>query len=136
MNHIVMDADTQTKAANAGLALQQLCHGLSKQSGWWTNKDGTPIDPRTPYLVPAKLMLTVSELSEAMEGDRKDLFDDKLPARKMFEVELADAAIRIFDLAGALGCDIGGAIAEKLAYNQERADHKPENRAKTGGKSY
>jgi hypothetical protein len=37
------------------------------------------------------LMLMVSEIAEAMEGERKDLMDDKLPYRKMAEVELADA---------------------------------------------
>jgi NTP pyrophosphatase (non-canonical NTP hydrolase) len=71
-----------------------------------------------------------------MEGDRKDLMDDKLPHRKMREVELADAVIRIFDLAGAYGMDLGEAIAEKMAYNQSRADHKIENRVQSGGKSY
>ncbi len=40
-----------------------------------------------------------------MEGERKDLMDDKLPHRKMAEVELADALIRIFDYAGAYGYD-------------------------------
>ena len=49
-------------------------------------------------------------------------------------MELADAVIRIMDLAGAVGLDLGGAVAEKLDYNQKRADHKPENRAKDGGK--
>lgn len=32
--------------------------------------------------------------------------------------------------------DIEGAIREKLAYNARRADHKRENRAKEGGKTY
>jgi hypothetical protein len=54
----------------------------------------------------------------------------------MAEVELADAAIRIFDLAGAMNFDIGGAIAEKLAFNASRADHKPEARKAQGGKAY
>jgi hypothetical protein len=31
---------------------------------------------------------------------------------------------------------IGGAIAEKLTYNQSRADHKPDNRVKDGGKAF
>ena len=82
------------------------------------------------------LMLCVSELAEAMEGDRKDLMDDHLPHRKMMEVELADAVIRICDLAGGKGYDLGGAIAEKLAYNAQRADHKMQNRVKDGGKKY
>lgn len=29
-----------------------------------------------------------------------------------------------------------GAVVEKLAYNAQRADHKPENRAKEGGKKF
>jgi NTP pyrophosphatase (non-canonical NTP hydrolase) len=83
-----------------------------------------------------KLMLIVSEVAEGMEGHRKNLMDDKLTDRRMLEVELADAVIRIADLAGGLGLDLGGAIAEKLAFNQKRPDHKPENRVKEGGKSY
>jgi NTP pyrophosphatase (non-canonical NTP hydrolase) len=54
----------------------------------------------------------------------------------MREVELADAVIRIFDLAGAYDMDLGGAIAEKMAFNAERADHKIENRNADGGKAY
>lgn len=81
-------------------------------------------------------MLIVSEIAEAMEGERKDLMDDKLPHRKMVEVELADALIRIFDYAGAYGLDLQGAYEEKKAYNKVRADHKPENRLKEGGKKW
>lgn len=46
-------------------------------------------------------MLMVSELSECMEGERKDLMDDHLPHRKMAEVELADTVIRIMDYSGS-----------------------------------
>lgn len=81
-------------------------------------------------------MLIVSEVSEAMEGHRKNLMDDKLPHRPMIEVELADALIRIADLAGALGLDLGGAVEEKLAFNASRPDHKLENRMAAGGKAY
>jgi hypothetical protein len=52
------------------------------------------------------LMLVVSELAEAMEGHRKGLMDDKLPHRTMPEVELADAYIRLLDLAGAYAIDL------------------------------
>jgi hypothetical protein len=82
------------------------------------------------------LMLTVSELSEALEGHRKNLMDDKLPHRKMFEVELADTIIRIFDMAGGLGLDLGGAFVEKMAYNAKREDHKLEARMGEHGKKY
>ena len=82
------------------------------------------------------LCLVHSEISEAMEGARKNLQDDKLPHRKMIEVELADALIRIFDIAGAYKLDLGGAIAEKRSYNASRADHKVENRLKDNGKKF
>lgn len=128
---------TQGDVERSADMLQDVCHGLSVASGWWHDpKTGEPINPRQPHLVPAKLCLIHSEISEAMEGDRKNLDDDKLPHRKMLEVELADAAIRIFDLAGALDLDLPGAIVEKLRFNQQRADHKPENRAAEGGKAY
>lgn len=82
------------------------------------------------------LMLTVSELAEAMEGHRKGLMDDKLPHRSMFEVELADALIRLLDICGGLGLDIDGAFQEKMAYNATRLDHTNEARLQEGGKKY
>lgn len=66
---------------------------------WWHSLDtGEPIERNVGEL----LMLVVSEFAEALEGHRKDLMDDKLPHRKMFEVELADAMIRLFDIAGGM----------------------------------
>lgn len=121
----------------AGNILQGNCHGAARASGWWTDiNSGMPIDIYQKHIVGEKLMLIVSEVAEAMEGHRKNLNDDKLPHRKMVEVELADAVIRIFDLAGAMGLDMGGAIAEKMAYNAIREDHKIENRKAAGGKAY
>lgn len=122
----------------AGNRLRNHCFAASWGAGWWTDMaTGKPMDKTTmKALVPTKLMLTVSELSEAMEGDRKDLMDDHLPWRKSIEVELADAVIRIADLAGALNLDLGGAIAEKMHYNAHRNDHKLDARAAAGGKRY
>lgn len=130
----VVDAQIKQTAYFAD-RLQIICHGAAKKAGWWTAKDGTPVIAN-PYAFSNKLMLVVSECAEAMEGDRKGLMDDKLPHREMREVELADAAIRIFDLAGAYGMDLAGAIAEKIAFNAIRPDHKPEARAALGGKTY
>lgn len=81
-------------------------------------------------------MLMVSELSEAMEGERKNLMDDKLPHRKMAEVELADVLIRLFDYAAAYGYDLDGAFEEKMAFNAIREDHTYAARAGVNGKKF
>ena len=124
--------------ANSAETLVAMCNGISEAAGWWTDlSTGKTIHPReTPRLIPEKLCLIHSEISEAMEGHRKGLMDDKLPKREMLEVELADAVIRICDLAGALDLDLGGAIADKLAYNLQRDDHKLAHRRAKGGKAY
>lgn len=109
-------------------------HGKSKAAGWW--EEGGRDLMSDKYVHATKLMLIVTEVSEAMEGLRKGLKDDKLPHRPMAEVELADALIRIFDLAGALGYDLGAATVEKDAFNTVRPDHQPSNRKMAGGKAY
>lgn len=106
-------------------------HNANIHAGWWTDLvTGQPKERNVFEL----LCLIHSEVSEALEGHRKGLQDDKLPHRPMIEVELADTLIRIFDLAGALGLDLGGAMVEKLAFNANRADHKIENRLLADGK--
>ena len=113
--------------------LTQICFNASKKAGWHTDlQTGELLDRNKGEM----LCLVHSEISEAMGGERKDLMDDKLPHRKMAEVELADAIIRICDYAGRWGYDLGGAIVEKLDYNANREDHKPENRVKDGGKKW
>lgn len=99
---------------------------------WWHGKDGTRLDRNKGEL----LCLIHSEISECMEGERKSLMDDKLTHRKMAEVELADAIIRIFDYAGAFGYDLEGAYHEKMAYNATRSDHSHEARELAGGKKW
>lgn len=114
--------------------LAMLSHWHADVTGWWTDLETGERLPLTQERVGDKLMLIVSEIAEAKEGHRKGLMDDHLPDRPMIEVELADAMIRIGDLAGALGLDLGGAVIAKMRYNQTRADHKPANRRKPGGK--
>ena len=67
-----------------------------------------------------RIALVTSELSEALEADRKDLMDDHLPQYYGFDVELADALIRILDMCGANNVDIGKVVRDKLAYNKSR----------------
>ena len=112
--------------------LCRLSHDASRAAGWYSNSDGSPKERNVPEM----LCLIHSEISEAMEGFRKSLPDDKLPHRPMIEVELADTAIRIGDLAGYLKLDVAGAIIEKMGFNRTRADHKLENRNKAGGKAF
>lgn len=126
---------TNYAVEQAGSTLQNYCHDASLRAGWWHDSNGNHLID-APRIVEQKLCLIHSEISEAMEGYRKGLMDDKLPHRRMIEVELADAVIRIADLAGAMGLDLGGAIEEKMFFNATRDDHKPENRAKDGGKKF
>lgn len=116
--------------------LQEQCHKNSVAAGWYTDlKTRLPLEP-TMETKGLKIALIHSEISEALEGERKNLMDDHLPHRKMAEVELADAIIRILDYAGFMGYDIEGAIKEKIDYNKHRPDHKIENRLAEGGKQF
>lgn len=144
------------RGAEEGVSLNrlaQMIHSANVAAGWWSDEkleNCLPTTGNSPfwkgrgglkhtltlkYVIPTKLALVHSEVSEALEGFRKSLNDDHLPDRPMIEVELADAIIRILDIAGALDLDVGGALIEKFNYNQTRADHKPENRNAPGGKS-
>lgn len=111
--------------------LARACHEANQH--WWH-------DPRTGKRLERNkgelLMLIVSEVSEAMEGERKGLMDDHLPHRRMAEVKLADVLIRVFDYAGAYGYDLDGAVAEKRAFNATRADHQVEARLAAQGKKW
>ena len=94
------------------------------------------------------LMLIVSELSEAMEADRKgkyteqnsiynlDLNSDKkfkeifeTNIKDKFEDEIADTIIRCLDLCARKNIDIDRHIQLKLKYNKTRGYHH-------GGKKY
>jgi NTP pyrophosphatase (non-canonical NTP hydrolase) len=68
------------------------------------------------------LALIHSEVSEALEADRKGNYEN-------FVEELADVCIRVFDLCGAKDIDLETAISKKMQYNRTRS-------YKHGGKAY
>ena len=67
------------------IELQNKIHAQNIQLGWWDN----------PRPFSTQVCLFHSELSEAMEGDRKNLMDDHLKQYPMVAVEIADFVIRV-----------------------------------------
>ena len=108
--------------------LSQEIHEDARENGWWDKprEDGTIV------------ALIHSELSEALEGMRKgpEMPSEHIPAFSVVEEELADVMIRIMDYSGFKNLKLGAAILAKMEFNRIRADHKPENRAKAGGKKF
>lgn len=67
-----------------------------------------------------KIALMHSELSEALEADRKNLQSDHIPDFTGVEEELADVLIRIFDFAGYHELNLGAAFIAKMQFNLTR----------------
>lgn len=67
-----------------------------------------------------KLMLMVSEISEALEVVRDQDVDGIQDGAGNFGEELADTVIRVYETCHLLGIDIGEEIVEKILKNQER----------------
>lgn len=102
---------------------------------WWQDiHTGEPLKRNKGEL----LALIHSEISEALEGERKGLMDDKLPQYAMAPVELVDAIIRALDyLAGFHpDVDVQAVFDAKMAFNATREDHKHEARRIAGGKQF
>lgn len=91
-----------TKHADIMNDLSVEIHAENVEAGWWEPWPNKVDRHRTA------MVLVFSELIEAMEGFRKDLMDDHLPEYKMFDVEMADAMIRLLDMVGAYQFEISG----------------------------
>lgn len=112
-------------------------HQMAKSKGFWDEERNKP----------EMLMLIVSEVSEALEALRKNYYCDPFEAvelydsikdridpglvenwkkrfetsiKSSFEDELADVAIRLFDLCGGLKIDLEKHIKMKMKYNSLR----------------
>lgn len=99
--------------------LQQEAHGNAVSKGFYD------FVPPTLDAINTRLMLTVGELAEAQEELRAghaptEVYyrDDGKP--EGFGMELADAVIRIADLAGFLGINLEQCIVDKHNYNTGR----------------
>lgn len=93
--------------------LIEASHNTAVDKGWWT----------LPPNIPEKLALIHSEISEALEAYRDgkmETYTHENGKPDGFEVELADAVIRIADLCGYLNIDLESAILRKAAYNSTR----------------
>lgn len=92
--------------------------GAVKSKGFYTPgtiSDDIPqgIDVSDGALMLGKLMLVVSEVSEAAEAVRSGDMGG-------FAEELADTIIRILDICGSCNIDIDREISEKMSVNKER----------------
>lgn len=154
----VFTKEEREEIINAINLLARVCHGRARAGGWWGERDeaiknlataealrasgGEYFDPalkRAKRLVMLEKIsmhdLVHSELSEALEGIRKNSADDHLPQYSSEAVEFGDALIREFDYIAGWNLPVAEAFVDKIEYNAQRADHKPENRAKQGGKA-
>ena len=121
-------------------AFEALCINIHKLNTiWWQ-------DPKTGQRSKRNegemLALMHSELSEALEGIRKNKDDDHLPQYKSFPVELIDCVIRICDRLGELALNpkynlpVADILYDKLQYNSTRVDHTHAARQEEGGKEF
>jgi hypothetical protein len=110
---IVVAPDNMTKeesdAYHGIRAAMQLAHSTAANAGWYKDPEtGKDIERNFGEVI----ALMHSELSEALESDRKSLMDDKLTDRPGQEVEIADTFIRVGDTSIARGEDVPAAFIE------------------------
>lgn len=112
--------------------MQKDVHDTANSKGWWEGRYsilGMAATHNPASLEFARvnnqlslLMLVNTEIAEAAEGLRHgNPPDDKIPEFSAAEAELADAVIRIMDMAEAFNWNVAGAIIAKAEMNKGRA---------------
>lgn len=103
-------------------ALSQRAHRIAVEHGFW----GDAANYADAVYLGNKLMMVVREVSEAQEelrdhhpADEKYYRADGKP--EGFGFEVADAIIRLMDLAEYLDLDMTALIEEKMDFNDTRA---------------
>lgn len=85
----------------------------------WTTAELSGFHEDTPNFG-EKVALIHSELSEALEGARKEAESDKIAGHTAVAEEMADALIRIFDTCALFNIDVTSAMLDKMRYNLTR----------------
>jgi hypothetical protein len=110
-------------------AIQKRVNKTAHEKGWYDKDDALkainmPEDLRKyvgKLANMTRIALMHSELSEGLEGERKDLNDDKIPQFTMMEAELADTIIRIMDFCEENHLKVADALIAKASFNTGRA---------------
>jgi hypothetical protein len=109
-------------------AIQNEVHQTAKSKGWWDDRlalmEVAGMNDLGEFAEKAiksqMIALMHSELSEGLEGLRKDLTDDKCPEFDMLTVELADTFIRMLDFAAGFNLPLAEAVIAKMQMNTTR----------------
>lgn len=115
-HHVVQPANDAIQLGLDALCVQSF--DIANNHGFWADPY-----PGNELAIPAKLALCIGELVEALECHHKA---DKITAagedwQAKFAEELGDAVIRIADLAGRMGINLGEVVVRKAEVNRKRA---------------